>query len=89
MNYVWLDPLSRGYIGSVMVQPVAELKLVIHGVQLRFEKSSPRWRIMGEKKMNKSFGRVFLTQLQARERSRRSCRSAEQSTACAQHARRE
>ena len=29
-----------------MVKPVAELKLVIRGVRLKFEKSSPKWRIM-------------------------------------------
>ena len=32
-----------------MAQPVAELKLIIHSVQLRFVISSLRWRIVGEK----------------------------------------
>ena len=32
-----------------MMQPVAELKLVILGVRLRFVKSLPRWRTVREK----------------------------------------
>jgi len=41
-----------------MAQPVTELKLAICDVWFRFEKSSPRWRIVGEKD-DKKLGRVL------------------------------
>ena len=46
MNYEWLDPLGRGNVATTLVQP-DEVDMVLCCIRLRFEKSSPRWRIAG------------------------------------------
>ena len=46
MNYRWLDPLGRGYVGNNMVQS-DRVDIVLCWVRLRFKKSSPRWKFVG------------------------------------------
>ena len=46
INYVWLDPVGHEYVGNHNGQPIG-VDMVLWCVRLRFEKSSPRWRIVG------------------------------------------
>ena len=49
MNYVWLDPLDRGYVGNRNdATGWMSRNWLICCVRLKFEKSSPRWRIIAK-----------------------------------------
>ena len=68
MNYRWLDLLSRGYIGNCTDQP-DRVDMVLYSVRLRFEKSSPRWRIMERERVCKILLIEFFNSLEKIVRS--------------------
>ena len=74
MNYDWHDPSGKGYAATTLAQP-GWVNMMIHCVWLRFEKSSPWWRIMGER-VCKILLIGFFNPLEIDQRSNRAARSS-------------